>query len=105
MKNHHLARAISDVGFFELRRQIEYKAEWCGIEVVFADRFYPSSKTCSRCGTVRNELSLSERTFVCYDCGFTIDRDLNAARNLAALAEGPNRPGLPVELECSEAPL
>lgn len=87
--NHHLARAISDVGFYELRRQIEYKAAWLGIEVVIADRWFPSSKTCNRCGSVRTELSLSERTFVCPDCGYTNDRDLNAALNLAAY--GRNR--------------
>lgn len=85
MQNRHLARAVGEIGFYELRRQIEYKAEWCGIEVVFADRFYPSSKTCSRCGAVRGELALSERIFACDSCGFTIHRDLNAARNLAAL--------------------
>lgn len=87
VKNHHLARAISDAGFGELRRQIEYKAQWYGIDVMIADRFYPSSKRCSRCGAIRTELKLSERTFVCDACGFVIDRDLNAAKNLAALAE------------------
>jgi len=85
LQNHHIARALSDVGFYELRRQIEYKAEWLGIEVIYADRFFPSSKTCSRCGSKRDDLKLSERTFVCNDCGFSIDRDLNAALNLAAL--------------------
>ena len=89
MKNHHLAKAISDVGFGELRRQIEYKAEWYGIEVVLADRWYPSSKTCSRCGVIKSDLTLSDRTFVCDDCGLQIDRDYNAALNLAAL--GLNR--------------
>jgi putative transposase len=85
MKNHHLARAIGDAGFHELRRQIEYKADWCGIQVVFADTFYPSSKKCSACGAKRDELTLTERTFLCDTCGFSIDRDLNAALNLAAL--------------------
>lgn len=87
--NGHLSRAISDVGFYELRRQIEYKAKWLGIEVVFADRWYPSSKTCSRCGVKKERLTLSDRIFVCDDCGFKVDRDLNAALNLAAL--GRNR--------------
>lgn len=89
LSNHHLARAVADVGFYELRRQIEYKAAWLGIKVVIADRWFPSSKTCNRCGSVRTELSLDERTFVCPDCGFTLDRDLNAALNLAAY--GRNR--------------
>jgi len=85
VKNHHLAKAILDVGFYELRRQIEYKAEWAGIQVVFADRFFPSSKTCSRCGCVKSDLTLGDRVFVCPDCGFEIDRDLNAAINLQKL--------------------
>jgi putative transposase len=84
--NHNLARAILDVGFYELRRQIEYKAEWVGIQIVIADRWYPSSKTCSRCGVVKKDLKLSDRTFICPDCGYTIDRDLNAAVNLRNLA-------------------
>lgn len=89
MKNHNLARAISDVGFGELRRQIEYKSKWYGIEILLADRWYPSSKTCSRCGVIKNDLTLSDRTFICDDCGLEIDRDFNAALNLAAL--GLNR--------------
>ena len=98
LKNHHLARAISDVGFYELRRQIEYKAEWNGITVMFANRFYPSSKTCSECGSVREKLTLSERLFICPECGVVLDRDLNAAKNLAALVEPQNLRGLPGEL-------
>lgn len=98
MKNRHLSKAISDVGFAELRRQIEYKGMWLGIEVIIADRWYPSSKTCSRCGYKRETLALSERTFVCPECGLSIDRDRNAAINLAALGEGLNGPGLPREL-------
>lgn len=85
-KNHNLAKAVLDVGFYELRRQIEYKAQWAGIEVVFADRFFPSSKTCSRCGCIKSNLTLADRTFICDDCGFEIDRDLNAAINLRNLA-------------------
>jgi len=85
VKNHCLARSVSDSGMGEMRRQIEYKSQWGGVEVVVADRFYPSSKTCSACGVVRDTLLLSERTFVCPDCGNIMDRDLNAARNLAAL--------------------
>jgi len=89
LTNHHLARAISDVGFNELRRQIEYKARWYGVDVMVADRWFPSSKTCHRCGVIKDDLKLSDRTFVCDECGLVIDRDLNAALNLAAL--GSNR--------------
>jgi len=86
LKNHHLARAVSDVGMYELRRQITYKAEWNGVEVVKASTWYPSSKTCSNCGVVRDDLTLADRLYVCPECGATMDRDLNAAMNLAALA-------------------
>lgn len=86
MSNHHLAKAIADVGFYELRRQIEYKAQWLGIEVIIADRWYPSSKTCSQCGWKDPDLSLADRVFCCPECGLEIDRDLNAALNLRALA-------------------
>jgi len=82
VKNHKLARAISDVGMGEFSRQIAYKATWQGVEVVYADRWFPSSKTCSHCGNVKLELSLAERTYDCDFCGFTLDRDLNAAINL-----------------------
>jgi len=86
LTNHCLAQAISDVGFAELRRQITYKATWAGIQVVFADQWYPSSKTCSECGLVNPDLTLADRTFVCPACGVVLDRDLNAARNLKNLA-------------------
>jgi putative transposase len=85
MRNSHLASAVSDANMSEFRRQLEYKAAWSGCEIVVADRFYPSSKTCSACGSVRDELTLDERTFICPDCGFTIDRDWNAAINLRQL--------------------
>lgn len=84
LKNRRLARAISDVGFYEFRRQLEYKSKWYGSNLIVAPRFYPSSKKCSHCGYVKEELSLSERTYECEDCGLSIDRDLNAARNLVA---------------------
>jgi putative transposase len=90
--NGHLARAVSDVGFYELRRQVQYKADWLGIDVVLADRWYPSSKTCSRCGEKRDDLTLADRVFECPACGFTLDRDLNAARNLAALGKREKAP-------------
>jgi len=98
VKNHHLARAASDVGFHELRRQIEYKAEMAGIKVLVADRWMPSSKTCSRCGCIKEDLTLADRMFVCEHCGFEEDRDLNAAMNLATLGERSNGAGLPGEL-------
>jgi len=83
MKNRHLARSISDAAMGELSRQIRYKAKWHGVEVRQADRFFPSSKSCSACGNVKSELKLSERTFLCDLCHLSIDRDVNAAVNLA----------------------
>jgi putative transposase len=85
VRNRHLSRAISDSGWSEFRRQLVYKGELYGVEVILADRFYPSSKTCSGCGSVKDKLSLGERTYVCADCGLMMDRDENAARNLLAL--------------------
>jgi putative transposase len=84
-RNRPLARAIGDAGFAELRRQLTYKTTWYGSFLVTADRWYPSSKTCSACGMVKAKLSLSTRVFACDECSHVIDRDLNAARNLAAL--------------------
>jgi len=95
---HTLARAVSDAAFYKLRRQIEYKSEWAGIEVLVADRWMPSSKTCSRCGCIKEDLTLADRMFVCEYCGYEVDRDLNAAMNLAALGERSNGAGLPGEL-------
>ena len=85
LKNHHLARVVSDMGFFELRRQLDYKAEWYGSKVVVADRWYPSSKTCSTCGFILDALPLDVREWTC-ECGTKHDRDINAAKNLANLA-------------------
>ena len=81
--NRKLARYIADAGFGELRRQLEYKAAWYGTELVVADRWFPSSKTCSGCGVVKADLTLSDRFYECTSCGVVIDRDLNAAVNLA----------------------
>lgn len=86
LKNHCLAQAISDSNFGEIRRQLEYKSLWHGTQIVTIDRFYPSSKTCSGCGYVKPELSLSERTFICEECGNVLDRDLNAAINIRDVA-------------------
>ena len=87
VRNRRLARAVADAGLAELRRQLGYKTGWYGSRLVVADRFYPSSKTCSGCGWVKAKLALAERTFTCEACGLRLDRDLNAARNLATLAE------------------
>jgi putative transposase len=87
VRNRRLARALADAGLAELRRQLSYKTVWYGSRLVVADRFYPSSKTCSACGWVKAKLTLAERTFICEACGFRIDRDLNAACNLAKLAQ------------------
>ena len=83
VRNRHLAKSISDAAMGELSRQLLYKARWHGVEVRVADRFFPSSKTCSGCGEVRDVLDLSARTYSCEVCGLVIDRDLNAAINLA----------------------
>ena len=83
MKNRHLAKAIGEQGFFEFKRQIAYKSEFYGIELVEADPFYPSSKCCSSCGNVKRDLKLSDRVYHCECCGLVIDRDFNASINLA----------------------
>ncbi len=85
-RNRHLAKALHDAALAELARQVEYKTAWNGGRVVLADRFYPSSKKCSRCGAVKAELPLEERMFRCDSCGLVLDRDENAARNLKAVA-------------------
>jgi len=84
LKNRKLSRVIADVGFYEFRRQLEYKCEWYGSELVVAPRFYPSSKRCSACGNIKRYLSSSNRVYVCDECGLEMDRDLNAACNLVA---------------------
>ncbi|MDR0879183.1 MAG: transposase [Clostridioides sp.] len=84
MKNKHLSKVIANQGWYEFRRLLEYKTKfYLGYEVTIADRFYPSSKTCSCCGHIKTDLRLKERTYICLDCGLTIDRDLNASINLA----------------------
>jgi putative transposase len=81
-----LSRSLADASFGELRRLLTYKCAWYGSKLVVADRFFPSSKTCSRCGMVRSQLGLGDRVFTCPACGLRIDRDLNAAINLAGWA-------------------
>ena len=83
MKNKHLAKAIQEQCFYEFIRQMKYKCEKYGIEFVQADRFYPSSKKCSCCGNIKKDLKLSDRTYICSECGLVIDRDYNASINLA----------------------
>ncbi len=82
MKNKHLSKAIQQQSFYEFKRQLEYKSNWNNIEFIIADRFYPSSKKCSECGAYKKDLKLSDRTYVCSECGCIIDRDLNASINL-----------------------
>lgn len=82
MKNKHLAKAISEMGFYDFIRIMKYKCEESGIKFIQANRFFPSSKTCSQCGCIHKNLKLSDRTFECPECGFTTDRDFNAAVNL-----------------------
>ncbi|MFE9690934.1 IS607 family element RNA-guided endonuclease TnpB [Micromonospora sp. NPDC005806] len=86
LRNRRLARRVADAGFGEIRRQVTYKTGWNGGHLVVANRWYPSSKTCSGCGTVKAKLALSARTYTCTTCGLVLDRDVNAARNLAAIA-------------------
>ncbi|MDD2288692.1 MAG: transposase [Bacteroidales bacterium] len=83
MKNKHLSKAIQQQGLYEFKRQMQYKCEFNGIEFIECDKWYPSSKTCSECGHIKKNLSLSERTYICEECGCIIDRDLNAAINLS----------------------
>lgn len=83
MKNRHLSKALMCQKLYEFRRQIEYKAELYGIGVVIADRLYPSSKTCHKCGHIKKDLKLSDRTYKCSECGNIVDRDVNASINLA----------------------
>ena len=82
LRNHCLAESIQEMNFGEFRRMLEYKAKWYGRKIVFVDRFYPSSKTCNHCGYINKALKLSDRQWVCPDCGEIIERDYNAALNI-----------------------
>ena len=93
VKNHCLAGAIADVGMGEFRRQVEYKAAWYGRKVVVVDPWFPSSKTCSACGSYQQKMPLSVRYWVCPDCGTRHDRDVNAAKNIRSIATG-GEPGI-----------
>ena len=94
-RNRKLALSISDVGLGEFRRQMTYKTDWQGEALLLANRWVPSTKMCSRCGNVKEEMDLAERIYVCANpaCDLVIDRDLNAALNLAALARPSRQPG------------
>ena len=87
MKNHRLAKSIGDVSWFEFGRQFAYKAEWKGRTLIKADRFYPSSQICSACGHRDGKKALHIREWTCPECGTTHDRDINASKNLLALAK------------------
>lgn len=89
MKNHNLAMAIQSASWGEFVRQLKYKAEWEGKNVIFIGRFEPSSKTCSKCGYVKRDLKLSDREWVCPVCGEYHDRDINAAINIKKFALNP----------------
>ncbi len=86
LKNRKLSRAIADVGMSEFRRQLAYKAAQAGIVVKYANRWYASSKICSSCGWVNEDLDLLQRVFVRVDCGYLADRDYNAAKNILAVS-------------------
>ena len=86
MKNRHLSKAVQQQGFYEFRRQMEYKSKWNNIQAIIADQFFPSSKLCSCCGKIKKDLKLSERIYKC-ECGNVIDRDLQAALNLKKYGE------------------
>lgn len=86
MKNKHLSKAIQQQCFYEFRRQIEYKSAWNNIQVIIADRFFPSSKLCSCCGSIKKDLKLSDRIYRC-ECGNVINRDYQAALNLKKYGE------------------
>jgi putative transposase len=92
MANRKLARSLGDAGLSELRRQIEYKAQWVGRTVLYTDRWAPTSKTCSECGSIQKEMPLSLRAWECPVCGASHDRDVNAARNVLIYATG-GQPG------------
>lgn len=83
LKNKHLSKAIAEQCFYKFIRVLEYKCDWNSIELLKADRFYPSSKKCSCCGSVKKDLKLKDRTYKCSSCGLVIDRDFNASLNLA----------------------
>ncbi|EKK0827736.1 TPA: transposase [Campylobacter jejuni] len=87
LKNHHLAKAISDVSFYEFKRMLSYKSQYHKRKIIEAPRFYPSSKTCSSCKSIKEDLKLKDRIYHCKKCGLSIDRDYNASLNLKYFAQ------------------
>lgn len=98
IKNSHLSRALQGVSFYEFRSLLEYKSKYSNRELFVADRFYPSSKTCSNCGNINNKLTLKDRTYLCSKCGLEIDRDFNASLNLIQVVGGIQPEFTPVDL-------
>jgi putative transposase len=92
LKNHKLAGAIADCGMYELKRQLEYKTEKFQSKLILVNRFFPSSQICSDCGTHRHKIPLKSRVYHCHECGYTADRDLNAAKNIEGWFEGIHIP-------------
>lgn len=82
MKNKHLSKVIQQQNFYEFKRQLEYKTKWNNIQLRVIDKWYPSSKTCHECGYIKKDLTLSEREWMCPECGSIIDRDYNASLNI-----------------------
>jgi putative transposase len=82
MKNHKLAKSISELSLNRFEKILKYKSNWYNRQVINIDRFFPSSKTCSECGFINHDLKLSDREWICLDCGIIHDRDLNAAINI-----------------------
>jgi putative transposase len=105
LKNHSLAKALSDAGLGDLARVLAYKAGWYGCELIQADRWYPSSKTCSGCGQIKAGLNLAERTYQCAGCGLVRDRDVNAAVNLARWPDQARTPATATPPEARTASL
>jgi putative transposase len=98
LHNHRLARAISDASWSEFARLLTYKQAWRGGQVIEADRWYPSTRLCPRCGTVNRVMTLATRVFTC-DCGYRADRDANAATNLARWGHAHHDPDRPPDLQ------
>jgi putative transposase len=88
LKNRKLSKSIMDAGFGMFKVMMEYKCKLYNNKLIYADTFYPSSKTCSNCGEIKKDLKLSDRIYKCDSCGFEIDRDINASINLKKLATG-----------------
>lgn len=102
-RNRRLSRRVADAAFGEIRRQLTYKTRRRGTRLIVADRWYPSSKTCSRCGAVKTKLPLSMRIFECDNCGLALDRDANAGHNLVALAARTTGTGVAGDLDLAKA--